>query len=403
MDYPKSVPSAGLVNGKFVDENPIAGTPGSLIPASWGNAVTQEIVNAIDAAGISPVEDQNNQLTLAIKELAKLDPLQAFPVQVYRKNHVINGNFDIWQRGGANQGTNIGGYVADRFRCDWNGNAGVNISRQSFTLGQTEVPNEPRFFLRWQQVTAGAGANTHKISQYVESVRTLAGKLATVTFWAKADAERNITVTVTQSFGGGSESVVTTVGVFKLTSTWARYTATVKVPSIAGKVLGGAENDSLRLAFDLPLNVLQTIDLAQVQLEEGAVSTPFEFRSPAEELMLCQRYYEKTFRQDIQPGDTSSSVSGALISIVKQGQTGSSSQPLAQWSFKIEKRTTPSIALYRISQTGTVGQWRSGNDAVSSGNARPYSVSTRGAWVDNSDVAVVPQTYYIHATADAEL
>jgi len=38
MDYPKSVPSAGLVNGKFVDENPLTGTAGSLIPAEWGNA-----------------------------------------------------------------------------------------------------------------------------------------------------------------------------------------------------------------------------------------------------------------------------------------------------------------------------------------------------------------------------
>ena len=36
MDYPNSVPSAGLVDVKFVDENPITGAPGSLIPASWG-------------------------------------------------------------------------------------------------------------------------------------------------------------------------------------------------------------------------------------------------------------------------------------------------------------------------------------------------------------------------------
>ncbi len=36
MDYPKRVPSVGLVNGKFVDENPVTGAPGSLIPAQWG-------------------------------------------------------------------------------------------------------------------------------------------------------------------------------------------------------------------------------------------------------------------------------------------------------------------------------------------------------------------------------
>ena len=69
MDYPKSVPSVGLVNGKFVDEDPGAGTPGSLIPSAWGNAVTQELLNVIEAAGFAPAEDQTNQLLKAIQGL----------------------------------------------------------------------------------------------------------------------------------------------------------------------------------------------------------------------------------------------------------------------------------------------------------------------------------------------
>ncbi|WP_415771076.1 gp53-like domain-containing protein [Pseudomonas sp. LB3P38] len=67
MDYPKSVPSVGLVNGKFVDENPVTGTPGSLVPAAWGNAVTQEILSILGAAGITPSETENDQLLKAIR------------------------------------------------------------------------------------------------------------------------------------------------------------------------------------------------------------------------------------------------------------------------------------------------------------------------------------------------
>lgn len=66
MDYPKSVPSVGLVGGKFVDENPVAGTPGSLIPAQWGNAVSDEILNVITSAGLVPDEELDTQLGTAI-------------------------------------------------------------------------------------------------------------------------------------------------------------------------------------------------------------------------------------------------------------------------------------------------------------------------------------------------
>lgn len=71
MDYPKSVPNVGLVGGKFVDENTTTGQVGSLIPATWGSAVTDEILNVIMSGGVAPEENQNDQLLLAIKEIIK--------------------------------------------------------------------------------------------------------------------------------------------------------------------------------------------------------------------------------------------------------------------------------------------------------------------------------------------
>jgi hypothetical protein len=69
MDYPKSVPGVGLVGGKFVDENTATGQVGSLVPSSWGNAVTLELLKVIEDGGLLPDEYDNAQLSAAIKQL----------------------------------------------------------------------------------------------------------------------------------------------------------------------------------------------------------------------------------------------------------------------------------------------------------------------------------------------
>lgn len=79
MDYPKSIPGVGLVNGGFVYENSIAGSPGSLIPAAWGNSVTQEILNAIKAAGLTPDEARTDQVATAIGALVDFTKLKNTP------------------------------------------------------------------------------------------------------------------------------------------------------------------------------------------------------------------------------------------------------------------------------------------------------------------------------------
>lgn len=82
MDYPKSVPGIGLVNGKFVDENTASGTPGSLIPSTWGNSLTDELLNVIEAGGLEPSELERDQLLEAIRALIekRVNDASALPI-----------------------------------------------------------------------------------------------------------------------------------------------------------------------------------------------------------------------------------------------------------------------------------------------------------------------------------
>ena len=228
------------------------------------------------------------------------------PVQSFR-NKIINGNFDHWQRGTSVTGVGNGQYLADRWYSFRVGTT-ANVSRQAFTLGQTDVPGEPTYFHR-SVVSSVAGAGSRfDIRQNIESVRTFAGQTATLSFWAKADASKNMAVEFVQIFGtGGSpSSTVTAIGVTTcaLTTAWKKFTITVNIPSISGKTLGTDNNDSLLIAFwfdagsdfNSRTNSLGqqsgTFDIAQVQLEAGPVATPFEMRPIGTELALCQRYYQ---------------------------------------------------------------------------------------------------------------
>lgn len=216
------------------------------------------------------------------------------------RNKIINGNFDIWQRGTSFSGIASEAYHADRWNVAYNGSGGTRIiTRQIFDLGQTLVPNEPTYFLRWNQSVAGTGATFNFLRQKIESVRTFANKQITVSFYAKAASPIAIAVYGLQWYGsGGSPSSGTFTNYstgLNVTTSWQKFTVNLTVPSIAGKTLGTNNDDRLEITFGLPLNTTFTFDIAQVQVEEGSVATPFEQRPIGMELQLCQRYYQ-TFR-----------------------------------------------------------------------------------------------------------
>tara|TARA_R110000824_G_C15174524_1_gene673206 strand:- start:43 stop:1749 length:1707 start_codon:yes stop_codon:yes gene_type:complete len=217
-------------------------------------------------------------------------------------NAIINGNFDIWQRATSQTASGYGS--DDRWHNALVGSTQV-VSRQAFTLGQTDVPNNPKYYSR-TVVTSVAGVGNYVAkNQRIEGVEAFAGTTATLSFWAKADASKNIVVELVQVFGtGGSPSAIVTVAptTVALTTSWVKYTVSVAVPSIASKVLGTNGNDYLQLLLwmdagsDLNARTNSlgqqsgTFEFSQVQMEAGAVASTFYPRSVGEELALCQRY-----------------------------------------------------------------------------------------------------------------
>lgn len=235
------------------------------------------------------------------------------------RNKIINGSFDIWQRGTA---FSLYQYTADRWINVFFGSSLSTVTRQNFTLGQTDVPGNPSYYYRTVVTSGGTASSLVTAQQRIEDVRTFQNQTVTVSFWAKADATKSVSIDFEQNFGtGGSPSTaVYGIGVtkFTLTTSWAKYTATVSIPSIAGKTLGSNNNDFLGLNIwfeagsdnNIRTNSLGlqsgTFDIAKVQVELGSIATAFEELPLSTQLNLCQRYFASVSEKYFTVGDDSS-------------------------------------------------------------------------------------------------
>lgn len=286
------------------------------------------------------------------------------------RNKIINGKFDIWQRSTSDTYSGVAWRYgsADRWRYYSLVTTGsVTVSQQAFTIGQTDVPGEPTYFLRWNQ-TVAAGGGVY-LTQPVEDVRTLAGKTCTLSFYAKASSASTLATQFVQDFGsGGSAAVLATGQNNNLTTSWQKFTYTAMIPSISGKTLGTGHFFDVRFINNSAATFL--IDIANVQLEEGVSATSFEQRPYGLELSLCQRYYEVFVVSAAVP-------SGAVVASV-----------VASATYAAIKRASPTIsriadnALYGASgSTGTTSYITATDGMVayrsSSGTAAQQQFSER--------------------------
>lgn len=279
------------------------------------------------------------------------------------KNRLINGDMSIWQRG-VSFGAAV--YTADRWYFNAGGVTSPNLTRNPIAIGTAGVRAAAYAKINYGAITGGA-SHFVVFEQRIEGVANFAGDTVTVSFkvFNSGAAGRQIAVEMQQVFGTGGAATVVGIGAKKYSLAVGLNTIshTVAVPSVAGKASGA--NNALVLTlwatgganFNTRNESLGDqagdVHFTEVQMETGTSATGFEYRPIGVELILCQRYYEKSYPLDIAPGSVGA-VSGQqtyfLYGVVSRQYSFGGTV-----SFKVEKRIAPAVTCYSV-QSGAPGK-----------------------------------------------
>lgn len=204
----------------------------------------------------------------------------------FQRNKLINGGFDIWQRGTSQTSSGYGS--ADRW---------YNVCAGTTTVSQdTSVPSniEAQYSIKW---VTGASSSYGQFYQCIEQLNVipLRSKTITISAYVKTSSygAGNLILRTLYSNSGDTYSAVVTSGtglvdtivVGNTLTSWTRITATATVPS-------GAVGLAVALIPDQVQGSGVSVWMTGVQVEVGSIATPFERRHYGQELALCQRYYQ---------------------------------------------------------------------------------------------------------------
>ena len=266
--------------------------------------------------------------------------LDTFLFRPFTCNGIINGGFDIWQRGTsiANDASYTK-YCADRFQVNRAGLAtGATISRQSSSLTGIQ------YAARVQRDSGNTNTGAIYFLTALESADSyrFAGQSVTISFYARAGANyssASSALSLRLDYGTGTDqsmgtgftgqtAVITQTAT--LTTSWQRFTYTGTVASAATEI--GF------YSFYTPVGTAGANDyyeITGIQLEVGSQASPF-IRAGGNiqgELAMCQRYY---FR----------STQNANLTLSAWGSANTTTTTTINVNYPTAMRTTPSAIDY---------------------------------------------------------
>ena len=348
-------PTATYIADQAVTTAKLADSSVTTAKIATGAVVTADIADGavttekIAAGAVVTADLANNTVTQA--KLSTDVPLSGI------RNFIINGSFDIWQRGTpiATTGGGSTNYSVDRWRFGNNGTAAqYSISR---VVNTSSAPCT--YAMRLTSAYTSSSLNGVEYVMEYQDVSKTWGYPLTLSFWVRASTSVSISTTIetgtltTDVYPGVGNGLTGAVqrgtSTFSVTTSWQRVSlTTTTIPTTAGQL-------RVILVGSGVITNGVWIEFAGVQLEAGSQVTPFEQRPIGVELQLCQRYFAKSFDLNTAPFNGSQTGNdGGNQLIVWAPTVGNSYSAFIKFPTMMRRR--PDITLYNAENT-TANTW----------------------------------------------
>lgn len=233
-------------------------------------------------------------------------------------NLLLNSDFGVNQRGQTSYSK--GRYTADRW---------YNSSAGTVTIAASTLPNGTAK----NMLVISQQASQNTVSQPMENLDSVLGQELTACFWAKAAKAGQMRV--------GIANDIDTV--LNVTTAWKKFTVSLN-PTARNSSIWTV--DGLFFQSAVSSAALGTLYIAEPQLVYGSFAGVYTPPNPAEELVKCQRYYQRLY-------DTADNNERAIYPATVQG---SGSWIAMGWCpFKATMRAVPQMVYHLDSSLSTSG------------------------------------------------
>lgn len=164
-----------------------------------------------------------------------------------------------------------------------NTNATNSIKFKEFTAGQTNVPDNPQYYLEFECTAIGGGSeDTSDILLQLPNVAQFSGEAISFAVYLESQTSSSVELVIKQNFGSGGSAENIQTQTIGSDPTFNQYKIeNFEIDSVSGKDI--RDGNYIAIGLRMPLNAISIVKMTKFQFNKGTELLPYDYKTFSDE------------------------------------------------------------------------------------------------------------------------